>query len=67
MIKERVLNNFVSWVVFFQCGLMPWQGSNEQRENVAAVPEDSNPVSDVETELFIGPPEKRTRLLLPQN
>ncbi|GLT39486.1 hypothetical protein SLA2020_136740 [Shorea laevis] len=49
-----------------KCGLMPWQGSNEQREN-AVVPEDSNPISDVETELFIGPPEKRTRLLLPQN
>ncbi|GLT51885.1 hypothetical protein SLA2020_252600 [Shorea laevis] len=49
-----------------KCGVTSLERLNEQRENVA-VPEESSPSSDVETELFIGPPETRTRRLLPQN
>ncbi|KAB1200892.1 MADS-box protein SOC1 [Morella rubra] len=39
--------------------IQPQPGSNEQRE--ASAHEDSDPSSDVETELFIGPPERRKK------
>ncbi|KAF3966985.1 hypothetical protein CMV_008965 [Castanea mollissima] len=42
-----------------KCGIQPQQGSNEQREILPY--EESSPSSDVETELFIGPPEGRTK------
>ncbi|XWS77136.1 hypothetical protein CRYUN_Cryun01aG0236100 [Craigia yunnanensis] len=43
----------------------PWKGSNEQKENVPY--DESSPSSDVETELFIGPPEGRTKRTLQLN
>ncbi|GMI99053.1 SUPPRESSOR OF OVEREXPRESSION OF CO 1, AGAMOUS-like 20 [Hibiscus trionum] len=46
-------------------GTKPWKGSNEQEENVPC--DESSPRSDVETELFIGLPEGRTRRILPPN
>ncbi|KAF5732988.1 MIKC mads-box transcription factor SOC1 isoform 1 [Tripterygium wilfordii] len=49
-----------------KCGLQPWERLNEQKGN-EAYKESSSPSSDVETELFIGPPEGRTKRLLPQN
>ncbi|CAL2241449.1 unnamed protein product [Prunus armeniaca] len=43
-----------------KCGrIQPRQASNEQRENLAYT--ESSPSSDVETELFIGLPERRKR------
>lgn len=48
-----------------KCGLQPRQGLNEQRENFPY--EESSPSSDVETELFIGPPEMRAKRLLPRD
>ncbi|GAV76675.1 SRF-TF domain-containing protein/K-box domain-containing protein [Cephalotus follicularis] len=48
------------------CGVQPWQGSNGKRGNVPYG--ESNPSSEVETELFIGPPpERRPRSFLPLN
>lgn len=45
-----------------KCGMEEWQGSKEQRENLTN--DDCTSISDVETELFIGPPpERRTRRL----
>ncbi|CAI9785986.1 unnamed protein product [Fraxinus pennsylvanica] len=41
-------------------GLEPQQGSNEERATVACT--DNSEVSDVETELFIGPPETRNSM-----
>lgn len=41
------------------------QGSKEQGENQAY--DENSPISDVETELFIGPPETRIRRLPPRN
>ncbi|XVF79944.1 hypothetical protein PTKIN_Ptkin15bG0031000 [Pterospermum kingtungense] len=50
-----------------KCGMQPWKGSKELKENNIAVPYDeSSPSSDVETELFIGPPEGRTKCNLQQ-
>ncbi|KAJ4727054.1 MADS-box protein [Melia azedarach] len=50
-----------------KCGMHPFQGSKEQQENLPN-DEDSSPTSEVETELFIGPPpERRTRRLPPGN
>ncbi|XWS77140.1 hypothetical protein CRYUN_Cryun01aG0236200 [Craigia yunnanensis] len=43
----------------------PWKGSNEQKENVPY--DESSPSSDVETELFIGPPKGRTKRTLQLN
>uniref|UniRef100_A0A5B6YJA8 Putative SOC1e n=1 Tax=Davidia involucrata TaxID=16924 RepID=A0A5B6YJA8_DAVIN len=40
-------------------GLQPLQKSNEERENLLCV--ESSEKSDVETELFIGPPEGRIK------
>ncbi|KAL0002603.1 hypothetical protein SO802_016384 [Lithocarpus litseifolius] len=48
-----------------KCGIQPQQGSNEQREILPY--EESSPSSDVETELFIGPPEGRTKRFRLQN
>ncbi|BBG97453.1 AGAMOUS-like 20 [Prunus dulcis] len=43
-----------------KCGrIQPRQASNEQRENLAYT--ESSPSSDVETELFIGLPERRMK------
>ncbi|PQQ17267.1 MADS-box protein SOC1 [Prunus yedoensis var. nudiflora] len=43
-----------------KCGsIQPRQASNEQRENLAYT--ESSPSSDVETELFIGLPERRAK------
>lgn len=43
-----------------KCGrIQPRQASNEQRENLAYI--ESSPSSDVETELFIGLPERRMK------
>ncbi|KAF5453341.1 hypothetical protein F2P56_028250 [Juglans regia] len=39
-------------------------GANEHRSEISPF-EESNPSSDVETELFIGPPERRTKRLTP--
>lgn len=48
-----------------QCGMRPQQARNgEQRESQGNA-ESSSPSSDVETELFIGLPEIRTRRILP--
>ena len=68
---------FIIIVYFcFQCGAQPWQGLKE-KEKEKEQPEnspnsedhddhDSSPTSDVETELFIGPPlARRTRRLPP--
>ncbi|KAE8697548.1 Agamous-like MADS-box protein AGL19 [Hibiscus syriacus] len=47
-------------------GMLPWEGSKEQREK--EVPSDErSPNSDVETELFIGLPEGRTKRILQPN
>ncbi|XVF22659.1 hypothetical protein REPUB_Repub12eG0190200 [Reevesia pubescens] len=49
-----------------KCGTQPRKGpSNEQKENVPY--DDSSPSSDVETELFIGLPEGRTKRSLQPN
>ncbi|ESR58436.1 MADS-box protein SOC1 [Citrus sinensis] len=51
-----------------KCGMENWQGSKEQPENLTN--DDGASTSDVETELFIGPPpERRARRLAipPQN
>ncbi|XVF33437.1 hypothetical protein REPUB_Repub17cG0168600 [Reevesia pubescens] len=48
-----------------KCGTQPWKGSKEQKDNVAY--DESSPSSDVETELFIGPPEGRTKRILQPN
>ncbi|XP_039070276.1 MADS-box protein SOC1-like isoform X2 [Hibiscus syriacus] len=48
-----------------KCGTKPWKGSNEQEENVPY--DESSPSPDVETELFIGLPEGRTRRILQSN
>nr|AHI85950.1 SOC1 [Carya cathayensis] len=48
-----------------KCGIQLQQGANEHRE--ISPYEESNPSSDVETELFIGPPERRTKRLPPPN
>ncbi|GMI98352.1 SUPPRESSOR OF OVEREXPRESSION OF CO 1, AGAMOUS-like 20 [Hibiscus trionum] len=49
-----------------KCGMLPLKGSEEQRES--EVPNDeSSPSSDVETELFIGLPEGRTKRILQLN
>ncbi|KAK7852544.1 mads-box protein soc1 [Quercus suber] len=48
-----------------KCGIQPQQGSNEPREIIPY--EESSPSSDVETELFIGPPEGRTKRSRLQN
>lgn len=45
------------------------EATKDQRENIAeAEPyaDQSSPSSDVETELFIGPPETRTRRISPK-
>uniref|UniRef100_A0A2P2M8Z7 MADS-box protein SOC1 isoform X1 n=1 Tax=Rhizophora mucronata TaxID=61149 RepID=A0A2P2M8Z7_RHIMU len=42
-----------------RCGLQPWQVSKDQEDNLPN--EEGSPVSDVETELFIGPPETRAK------
>lgn len=49
----------------FQHGLHPQQESNEEGENDQQSTE-SNENSDVETELFIGPPEGRTKRVPPK-
>ncbi|KAF5744337.1 MIKC mads-box transcription factor SOC1 isoform 1 [Tripterygium wilfordii] len=49
-----------------ECGLQPWERLKEQKEN-EVYKESNSPSSDVETELFIGPPEGRRKQLLPQN
>ncbi|XP_022757140.1 MADS-box protein SOC1 [Durio zibethinus] len=46
-------------------GMKQWKRSNEQKENVPY--DESSPSSDVETELFIGPPEGRTKRFLQPN
>ncbi|XP_022769695.1 MADS-box protein SOC1-like [Durio zibethinus] len=48
-----------------KCGTQPWKGSNEKKENVPY--DESNPCSNVETELFIGLPEGRTKRTLQHN
>ncbi|KAF2311117.1 hypothetical protein GH714_019588 [Hevea brasiliensis] len=45
-----------------KCGVQPWQSLKVVGETRLC--EESSPVSDVETELFIGPPETRTQRLL---
>ncbi|OMP00488.1 Transcription factor, K-box [Corchorus olitorius] len=58
-----------------KCGMKPWQGSNPNEQikensndiNNVATYDESSPSSDVETELFIGPPERRTRSFLQPN
>ena len=55
----------VTFNISLQCGIQPQQGSNEQREILPY--EESSPSSDVETELFIGPPEGRTKRSRLQN
>ncbi|XWS35713.1 hypothetical protein CRYUN_Cryun20dG0020100 [Craigia yunnanensis] len=50
--------------LFEKCGMQPWRGSKEQKENIPY--DESSPNSDVETELFIGPPEGRTKCNLQQ-
>ncbi|XP_021611928.1 MADS-box protein SOC1 isoform X1 [Manihot esculenta] len=45
-----------------KCGAHKWQGLKMVEESRAC--EERSPVSDVETELFIGPPETRTQRLL---
>ncbi|KAE8665841.1 Agamous-like MADS-box protein AGL14 [Hibiscus syriacus] len=49
-----------------KCGITPWEGSKERRENEVASDECS-PSLDVETELFIGLPEWRTKRILQPN
>ncbi|KAL4364136.1 hypothetical protein GQ457_04G032140 [Hibiscus cannabinus] len=49
-----------------KCGVLPWKGSKEQSESEVANDE-SSPSSDVETELFIGLPEGRSKRLLQLN
>ncbi|XP_039042540.1 MADS-box protein SOC1-like isoform X2 [Hibiscus syriacus] len=49
-----------------KCGITPWEGSKEKRENEVASNE-SSPSPDVETELFIGLPEGRTKRILQPN
>ncbi|KAK8570457.1 hypothetical protein V6N13_003136 [Hibiscus sabdariffa] len=46
-------------------GTKAWNGSKEQEENVAYG--ESSPRSEVETELFIGLPDGRTRGIMPPN
>lgn len=48
----------------FQSGGQPWQVAREQRENLPNEEQrESSSISDVETELFIGLPETRTKRL----
>ncbi|KAK0580688.1 hypothetical protein LWI29_005079 [Acer saccharum] len=73
---EQQLERSVSSVRARKCGAQPWQGLKE-KEKEKEQPEnspnsedhddhDSSPTSDVETELFIGPPPaRRTRRLPP--
>ncbi|EEF50436.1 mads box protein, putative [Ricinus communis] len=48
-----------------KCGVQALPGLKEQEENRPY--EEGSPVSDVETELFIGPPETRTKRFPPRN
>ncbi|XP_022733562.1 MADS-box protein SOC1-like isoform X4 [Durio zibethinus] len=45
--------------LYEKCVMQPWKGSKEQKENIPY--NESSPNSDVETDLFIGPPEGRTK------
>ncbi|KAK8587944.1 hypothetical protein V6N12_022406 [Hibiscus sabdariffa] len=49
-----------------KCGMLPWKGSKEQRESEVPIDE-SSPSSDVETELFIGLPDGRTKRIVQSN
>ncbi|XP_012437632.1 MADS-box protein SOC1 isoform X2 [Gossypium raimondii] len=48
-----------------KCGTKSWKGLSEQEDNVPY--DESSPSSDVETELFIGLPEGRTRRIAQLN
>ncbi|KAJ8749004.1 hypothetical protein K2173_013445 [Erythroxylum novogranatense] len=48
-----------------KCGVQPWERSKNSREENLPNEGSSSPVSDVETELFIGPPETRVKGLPP--
>ncbi|KAF5453339.1 hypothetical protein F2P56_028249 [Juglans regia] len=50
--------------LYEKCGIQLQHGANEHRSEISPF-EESNPSSDVETELFIGPPERRTKRLTP--
>ncbi|KAA8520557.1 hypothetical protein F0562_014813 [Nyssa sinensis] len=62
--KEKILRaeNAMLWEKY---GLPPGQESNEERENLLCL--ESREKSDVETELFIGPPEGRIKRARQQN
>ncbi|KAH9732247.1 MADS-box protein SOC1 [Citrus sinensis] len=65
--KNQVFNEQIAQLKE-KCGMENWQGSKEQPENLTN--DDGASTSDVETELFIGPPpERRARRLAipPQN
>ncbi|KAK9040550.1 hypothetical protein V6N11_015697 [Hibiscus sabdariffa] len=49
-----------------KCGMLPWKGSKEQGESEVPIDE-SSPSSDVETELFIGLPDGRTKRIVQPN
>jgi hypothetical protein len=51
----------------FQCGAQSWPVSREQRDLPREDLRESSSISDVETELFIGPPETRTKRIPPRN
>ncbi|XVE77021.1 hypothetical protein DITRI_Ditri13aG0028500 [Diplodiscus trichospermus] len=63
--KERVLAA-ENARLYEKCGTQPGKGSNDpQKESMGY--DESSPSSDVETELFIGPPEGRPKRSLQQN
>ncbi|KAF9668876.1 hypothetical protein SADUNF_Sadunf14G0049000 [Salix dunnii] len=50
-----------------ECGAQSWPVSREQRDNLSREEQrESSSISDVETELFIGPPETRTKRFPPR-
>ncbi|KAB5527018.1 hypothetical protein DKX38_020865 [Salix brachista] len=50
-----------------ECGAESWPVSREQRDNLSREEQrESSSISDVETELFIGPPETRTKRFPPR-
>ncbi|KAL3571914.1 hypothetical protein D5086_025818, partial [Populus alba] len=51
-----------------ECGAQSWPVSWEQRDDLPREEQrESSSISDVETELFIGPPETRTKRIPPRN
>ncbi|KAH8488525.1 hypothetical protein Peur_059788 [Populus x canadensis] len=50
-----------------ECGAQSWPVSREQRDLPREDLRESSSISDVETELFIGPPETRTKRIPPRN